>query len=91
MLESESVTVTGGLQPRCAIDEESSVINEMFLTEFGKEHFGQRQCSRRKQPHVEQAVRGGIDGGVQPVSLVVELNHGFIDRNVIRVGTVCGL
>ena len=91
MLESESMTVAGGLQPGCAIDEEGRVVDEMFLAQFRKEHLGQRQCSRRKQPDVEQAVRGGIDGGVQPVSLVVELDHGFIDRNVIRIRTVCGL
>jgi len=37
---------------------------------------------------VKQAVRVGIDGSVQPMSLAIELNHGFIDRNVIRIGTI---
>jgi len=40
---------------------------------------------------MEQAVGVGIDRGVQPISLVIELDHGFVDRNVIRVGTICGL
>jgi len=40
---------------------------------------------------VEQAIGVGIDGGVQPILLVIELDHGFIDRNVIRVGTISGL
>jgi hypothetical protein len=91
MLESEPMTVAGRLQPGGAIDEEGRVVDEMFLAEFSKEHLGQRQCSRRKQPDVEQTVRGGIDGSVQPVSLVVELDHGLIDRDVIRVGTICRL
>jgi hypothetical protein len=33
MLESEAVTMTRCLQPRCAIDEEGRV-DEMFLAEF---------------------------------------------------------
>jgi hypothetical protein len=40
----------------------------------------------RKQPDVEQMIRHGVDGGIQPVLLVVELDRGFIDRNVIRFG-----
>jgi hypothetical protein len=38
-----------------------------------------------KQPDVKQLIRLGVDGGVQPVALVVDLNHGFVDRDVIRV------
>jgi len=32
-----------------------------------------------------------IDSGVQPVTLIVELNHGFVDYNVIRVLSVSRL
>ena len=39
---------------------------------------------------MEQAIVVGIDGGVQLLSLVTELDHGFIDRNVIRISTICG-
>lgn len=72
--------MAGYLQPRCVVDE-------MFLTEFRKEHLGHGLCFRR----IELAGGGGIDRGVQPISLVIELGRGFIDRNVIRGGTVCGL
>jgi hypothetical protein len=37
---------------------------------------------------VEQAVRCRIDGSVQPVALVVELDHSFVNRNVVRVRAV---
>ena len=40
---------------------------------------------------MEQTVGVGIDSSVQPISLIVELNHGFIDRNVIRLGPTCRL
>lgn len=40
MLESEPVTVTGGLQPRNSIDEKGRVVDEMFLAKFTEEHLG---------------------------------------------------
>ncbi len=39
----------------------------------------------RKQPDVEEYVCLGIDGGVQPVALIVEVDHGSVDRDVIRL------
>lgn len=63
----------------------------MFFMEFCEKHQGNRGVSRRIWPDMEQAVGIRIDSGVQPILLIVELNHGFVDRNVIRVGTVCGL
>lgn len=55
----------------------------VFLLEFLQELFCQGDGSRREQPYVQEFVRVGINGGVQPKSLVVELNHGFADRNVM--------
>jgi hypothetical protein len=69
----------------------ADVINEMFLAEFHKENLGYRLISRRREFHVQQAVRVGIDRSVQPISLIIELDHGFVDRNVIRTGTIGGL
>jgi hypothetical protein len=37
---------------------------------------------------VQRPIRHRIDGGVQPLSLGIESNHGLVDRNVIRVSTV---
>lgn len=56
MVESESKTMGGCLQPRFAIDKKDRVDNEMFLAEFSKEHLGQRLRSRRIGAHMEQAV-----------------------------------
>ena len=39
-----------------------------------------------KKPDVKQLVRIRIDGGVQPVALVVDLNHRLVDGDVIRFG-----
>ncbi len=42
-------------------------------------------------PDVQQAVRCGTNCGVQSITLVVELERRLVDRDVIRVCTVCGL
>ena len=83
--------MAGRLQPRRAVDEKDRIVDVMFLTQFSEKHRGGRRCSRRIEPHVQQAVGVGIDSSVQPISLVIELDHGLINRHVIRVGTVCGL
>jgi len=83
--------MTGRLEPRRPVDEEGRVVDLMFLAEFREKHRGNRGGSRRIESNIEQAVRCGIDGSVQPVALVAELNHGFVDRNVIRVRTDGGL
>ena len=87
----EAVSVERRLQLRCRIDEKERVADEMFLFELGKEHLGNRLISGRRELHVQQAVRRGIDYSVQPGPFVIELAHGFIHRDVIRVGTICGL
>ena len=40
---------------------------------------------------MEQTGAVGVDSSVQPISLIVEVNHGFINRNVIRLGPTCRL
>lgn len=73
------------LQPRGRIDEEERVIDDMFLAEFGEEHLGNRLIPRRRELDVQQAVRVGIDSSVQLEPFVVEVDHGFINRDVIRI------
>jgi hypothetical protein len=74
----------GRWQPRCVVDE-------TFLVESSKKYLSHSTCSRRKQPEVKQAVSVGVDHGIQPLSFVIEFNHGLINYNVIRARTVCGL
>ena len=83
--------MAGCLQPRRSVDEKDRIVDLMFLTEFREKHRGNRGGSRRIEPHMEQAVSVGIDSGVQPVPLVIQLNHGLINGDVIRIGTICGL
>lgn len=76
------------LQPRCSIDGEDRVIDEMFLTEFRKNHLGNCLISGRSMLHVQQSVRLGIDRSVQPEPFLIQLDHGFVNRNVIRICSI---
>jgi len=79
------------LSVRVEIDEKHGVVDILFLGEFRANDRGITLFSRRKQPEMEKIVRFGIDNSVQPVALIVELDHGLVERDVIRLGTVCRL
>jgi len=91
VLESEAVTAERLLKPWCAIDEKHGIFDVVFLAEFTEENLGNTEVLRRTKFHVEEFVCLGIDSGVQPVALVVDLDHGFVDRNVIRALALSGL
>ncbi|GAA0682563.1 hypothetical protein GCM10009020_34800 [Natronoarchaeum mannanilyticum] len=91
VLESEAVAVKFCVQPRPRIDEKERVIDAMFLAEFRKVHLGNRLISRRSKLDVQQAVRLGIDRSVQPELLVIQLDHGLVNHNVIRIVAAKGL
>jgi len=76
---------TGAAGQFVSIDEKHACFDVMVLAEFHQELFCQNNRSDGKESDVQEFVRSGIDGGVQPVALVVESNHGFVDRDVIRV------
>ena len=79
------------LQPRCRIDEKHRVTDDMVPPKFSKKYLGNRLTSRRRNLHVGQAVRPGIDRSVQPEAFVIELHHCFVNRNVIWIGTASRL
>jgi len=56
--------------------------------DFGEEHLDNRLISRRNEFGVQQAVCVGIDYCVQPDPLVSGLDHGFVNRDVIRIGII---
>jgi hypothetical protein len=85
VLEAEAVAVECGVKPRRSVDEKHGVVESVFRTQFREKLFGQRHSSGWKQSHVEEFVGIGIDGGVQPEALIVELDHGFVDRDVIQL------
>lgn len=47
----------------------------MCYAEFFEELLGERLCSRREKSGVEKAVRCIIDRSVEPVALIIELDH----------------
>ena len=67
------------------IDEDRGLVEIVFSAEFAEKRDGKLCGAGVKQPDVKQLIRLGVDGGVQPVALVVDLNHGFVDGDVIRV------
>jgi hypothetical protein len=86
----KAVSVKSRLQPRCGIDEKERIIGEVFLAELS-ESLSSRLISRQRNRKMQQAVRLRIDRSVQPEPFVIELDHGLVDRNVIRASTTCGL
>ena len=85
--ELEAVSTTGVFQRCCTIDEKHGVLDVVFLTELRKEPVRENLFPRPLKRCMEQFVRVRIDRGVQPVALVIELNYGLVDRNVIRIST----
>lgn len=73
------------------IDEKHGVGKMVFLVEFTQK----QQCSVGRsgweQSDVKEVVCSRVDGSVRQVVLAVELNHGFVDRNVIRSHVSGGL
>jgi hypothetical protein len=91
VLKSEPCSLECSLEVCRAVDEKHGILDIVFLAEFLEEAVSQRDCRGRKQPHMEDFICVGIDGGVQPELLVVDSNHGLVDRDVIRIRTGGGL
>jgi len=89
--EIEAVSVACSFQPRSRIDEKHGVVDIVFLGEFREKDRGNTLVPRRKQPDVVRFVRFGIDSTVQSVALIVEMDHGLVECDMIRLGTVCRL
>ncbi len=89
--EIEAVSMAGVFQRCGAIDEEDGVIDIMFLAEFGEGCVGENVCSGWFKLCMKQFVCIRIDSGVQPVAFVIELNHGLVNCDVIRMPTRFGL
>ena len=86
--ELEAVATAGVFQRRRAIDGKHGVIDVVFLAQLREEAVRKNRGFRRFERRMEQFVRFRIDRSVQSVTLVIELNHGLVDCNVIRISTV---
>lgn len=73
------MSMEGSVELGCLINKEGRIIDVMFLAEFIKEQLGECPRSGWKQPHMEIFLGVWIDCGVQPVPLIVELDHGFVN------------
>lgn len=75
---------------RC-IHENRRLLDRELLAEFTQKQHGSLGSLRLKQPNVAESIRFRIDRSVQPVPLIVELNHGLVDRDVIQFRIAVGL
>jgi hypothetical protein len=66
------------------IDQNRRLGDRHALLQFAEKQYGKLCCSGRKEPNVEEFVRLGIDGSVQPATFVTQLDHRLVDRDVIR-------
>jgi hypothetical protein len=73
------------VKPLAKIDEKHRVVDVVFPTEFCEKSIGEASVSRRIEPYMGEIVGLGIDRGVQPITLNVEVDHGFVERDVIRL------
>jgi hypothetical protein len=78
ILKSEASSVERGLEVGCAIYEKQALFDIVFLPEFPEKNLRQSGCIRCKQPNMKQVIRRWIDGGVQPILLVINPNHRFV-------------
>jgi len=66
-------------------DEKHSVVNTVLLAELCEKLLSKNAVCRRFKLCVNQFICLRIDSGVQRVLLIVESDHGLVDRNMIRV------
>ena len=84
-LKSEPKLVQRSLEMGGIIDENRRLIEVVVAGELTDERDGKLGRSRVKQPDVQRFVRVSVDSGVQPVTLVADLNHRLVDGHVIRL------
>ena len=89
--EIEAVSATGIFQRVRTINEKHGVVNVVFLAEFSKERVSDYAFYGCFKPCIRQFVCFEIGSSVQPILLVIELDHSFVDDDVIRISTRFGL
>jgi hypothetical protein len=70
-----------------AINERHGVVDIAFLAEFNNEHVGDTLVRRRLKRCMQEFVGFGIDSSVRSILLVIELDHSFVNCDVIRPQT----
>jgi len=89
--KSGSESVQSSFEIVSIVDEEGCLLDVLFPFQLAKKQHGWLGSSRRKQSGVKNFVRFGIDSCEQPAALVVDLNHGLVNCNVIQRQIDCWL
>ena len=74
-----------------SIDEKHGVGDVVFLVKLRQKRMSENLRCCRLKLCMEEFVCLGINCGVQPVLLIVQLDHSLVTRNVIRTPTRFGL
>jgi len=82
--KSESERGENGDEVSRFVDERRRGIDRVFLAQLPENLFRRAVVSDRVESSVEVFVGVGIDGVVQPVSLVTDSNHRLVNHNLIR-------
>jgi hypothetical protein len=83
-LESVAVIQKNGRVILGVIDEKQHVVELIASVKLVKKPSRRLFRCRRKETDVEEFVRFGINGSVQPVFVAMEANHLLIDCELIR-------
>jgi len=86
-LKSETSSLKRSLEVLGAIDEKLGSFDIVFLPKFAQEDFGESGRGCRKEADVQQIVCIGICSSIQPELLIVDPNHCFVKRDLIRRST----
>jgi hypothetical protein len=73
------------------INEKHSLLDIMFLSEFSEKRMSKNLGCGWLKRCLEQFVRVRINCRVQLVLLVIESDHGLVNRNVVRTLSILGL
>jgi len=83
-LKLESESLQRGFEIVRSIDEKRSVLTLLFLAEFTEKQHGEVCGLRLEQPDAKEFVGFWIDSGIQPILLIIESDHGLVNRDAIR-------
>jgi hypothetical protein len=83
-LKSESEPRQRSFEMVGIIDQNRCLGDRHVLLQFAEKQHGKLRRSGWEEPNVEEFVRLGIGGGVQPGTFVIHLNHRLVNRDVIR-------
>lgn len=75
------------MHPGCDIDEKHGIVDVEVLTKFCKKQLEACLISRWKRSVIADPICHEIYSSVQSVALIVELDHGSVDADVIRTDT----